>query len=90
MRRFSSFVNPGSSSKTPTVYENDDNRSASTIIQSEPLPTPTLKVKRVDNYYSRWSKTWTYRVRCCDIVMYGAQLMYSLYNRVEHELQEHG
>ena len=90
MHRLSSFVkSPSSSSKTPAVDENDDNRSASTIIQAEPLPTPSLKIKRVDNYYSRWSKSWTYRVGCCDIVMYDTQLMYFLDICVEHELQEH-
>ena len=68
MHRFSSLVkSPGSSSKTPFIpfiaEENDDDRSTSTIIHSEPLPAPTLKIKRVDSYFSRWSKTWTYRVK---------------------------
>ena len=67
MHRFSSFVkspsSSSSSSKSPIIDDNDDNRSASTVIQVEPLPTPSLKIKRVDNYFSRWSKSWTYRVR---------------------------
>jgi hypothetical protein len=62
-RRLSSLVN----SKNPRDLGDDgsDNESkASTIVRDEPLPVPTLKVKRVDHYYSRWGKTWKYRVRC--------------------------
>lgn len=28
---------------------------------SAPLPLPSLKVKRVDYYYSKWSKSWKYK-----------------------------
>lgn len=28
---------------------------------SVPLPPPNLKVKRLDYYYSRWSKSWKYK-----------------------------
>ncbi|KAF8636274.1 hypothetical protein AX17_003665 [Amanita inopinata Kibby_2008] len=31
------------------------------IFQEDPLPPPTLKVKRVDCYYSSWAKGWKYR-----------------------------
>ena len=66
-RRFSSLVKGSSSSSYPvnekTIYDDDDDSKASTIARAEPLPVPSLKVKRVDNYYSRWSKTWKYRVR---------------------------
>jgi len=36
--------------------------STSTAVRDEPLPVPSLKVKRVDHYYSRWTKGWKYRV----------------------------
>jgi hypothetical protein len=80
-RRFSTLVKSSSSSGTSPVNEKtieDDNESGvSTILRAEPLPVPSLKVKRVDNYYSRWSKSWKYRVsHCGGIVMYGAQLIY--------------
>jgi len=29
--------------------------------RDEPLPVPSLKVKRVDHYFSRWTKGWKYR-----------------------------
>jgi len=55
----------------PEEYE-DDNESKITLTPSlgagkgpeerEALPPPNLKVKRVDNYYSRWSRNWKYRV----------------------------
>lgn len=42
--------------------ENNDLESAtSTVIREEPLTPPSLKIKRVDHYYSRWSKGWKYR-----------------------------
>ena len=90
MHHFSSLVkSPSSSPWTPIVDENDDNQSASTIFRGGPLPTPSLKIKRVDHYFSRWSDSRAYRVSCCDIVMYGTQLMYFLDIFVEHELQKH-
>ena len=69
-RRFSSLVkSPGSSSKTlEKTIDNDNESTVSTMIRGEPLPVPSLKVKRVDHYYSRWSKSWKYRVSFRDIV----------------------
>ncbi|KAF8797499.1 P-loop containing nucleoside triphosphate hydrolase protein [Phlegmacium glaucopus] len=65
MRRFSAFGKSSSSSGTSYVHEKpieDENDSnASTILRGEPLPVPSLKVKHVDHYYSRWSKSWKYR-----------------------------
>jgi hypothetical protein len=40
----------------------DHESKVSTIVHDEPLPAPSLKVKRVDYYYSRWGKSWKYRV----------------------------
>ncbi|KAH9487460.1 ATPase family AAA domain-containing protein 3B [Psilocybe cubensis] len=64
-RRFSSLVkNPpgGSSSRTNEITIEDDGESkVSTIVREEPLPPVSLKVKRVDFYYSRWTKSWKYR-----------------------------
>ena len=93
MHRLSTLVKGSSSSRITTVNEktiDDDNESqASTFIRNEPLPVPSLKVKRVDNYYSRWSKTWKYRVSCwADFIMYSAQLISDICT-IEHELQEH-
>ncbi|OBZ76844.1 ATPase family AAA domain-containing protein 3B [Grifola frondosa] len=46
-----------------TVHEdNEDNHSTSALMSSTtPAPAPNLKVKRVDYYYSNWSKSWKYR-----------------------------
>lgn len=64
-RRFSSFVKGSSSGKLESYQESeiDDTESkAETVVRDEPLPSPSLKVKRVDYYYSRWTKSWKYRV----------------------------
>lgn len=57
------------SSSREVNYDNDNESKltlAGTIagkgVDLEALPVPNLKVKRVDNYYSRWSKSWKYRV----------------------------
>ena len=47
----------------------DNESKASTVVREELLPVPSLKVKRVDYYYSRWGKTWKYRV--CNIIIVG-------------------
>lgn len=63
-RRLSSLV-PGSSKSKLSVYDDDDRESkTSTVLppKDEPLPIPSLKVKRVDHYYSKWYKQWRYRV----------------------------
>ncbi|KAF7341709.1 AAA domain-containing protein [Mycena sanguinolenta] len=33
----------------------------STIVRDEPLPVASTKIKRLDYYYSRWSKGWKYK-----------------------------
>ncbi|KAG6856800.1 hypothetical protein H0H87_000497 [Tephrocybe sp. NHM501043] len=70
MRRFNSLVKTSSSSSSssrngttpavPIIFEDDESRVA-TVRDDEVLPVPSLKVKRVDHYYSRWGKTWKYR-----------------------------
>ncbi|KAG6835827.1 hypothetical protein H0H93_014300 [Arthromyces matolae] len=72
MRRFSSFVKPSTSLNrndpwdVPTsraaIFEDNESHTA-TVRDDEALPVPSLKIKRVDYYYSRWSKSWKYRVR---------------------------
>ncbi|KAI0767681.1 hypothetical protein C8Q74DRAFT_1370418 [Fomes fomentarius] len=40
----------------------DDDDSTTALVNSDlPPPPPTLKVKRVDYFYSSWSKAWKYR-----------------------------
>ncbi|RDX52360.1 P-loop containing nucleoside triphosphate hydrolase protein [Lentinus brumalis] len=41
--------------------EDDDNSTAALVAPSAPPPPPNLKVKRVDYFYSSWSKAWKYR-----------------------------
>lgn len=63
-RRFSSLVNNRSSGPSEDASVDGDAESkASTIVKDEELPAPALKVKRLDYYYSRWSKGWKYRVQ---------------------------
>ncbi|PFH47284.1 hypothetical protein AMATHDRAFT_50422 [Amanita thiersii Skay4041] len=53
------------SKRRSVIVENDNESlpdlSATVIYQEEPLPSPTLKVKRVDYYYNTWVKGWRYR-----------------------------
>ncbi|TFK33149.1 P-loop containing nucleoside triphosphate hydrolase protein [Crucibulum laeve] len=60
-RRISTLVK--ASSSRAAVYDDGDTESKVETItaRDEPLPIPSLKVKRVDNYYSRWTKGWKYR-----------------------------
>jgi hypothetical protein len=51
-----------SSSSSTEKDANDLESTASTVVREEPLKPPALKMKRVDWYYSRWSKSWKYRV----------------------------
>lgn len=47
---------------TATTSGADDTASTTALMTSSvPLPPANLKVKRVDYYYSRWSKTWKYK-----------------------------
>jgi hypothetical protein len=73
MNRLSRIVKSASSSSAPDQGENplmQSNESKTTITtavgkeDAAVIPLPPLKVKRVDNYYSNWSKGWKYRV--CD------------------------
>jgi hypothetical protein len=49
--------------KTAGEHEDGAEGQSSTTLMtpSTSLPPPNLKVKRVDYYYSRWSKTWKYK-----------------------------
>ncbi|KAF9457884.1 hypothetical protein BDZ94DRAFT_1227214 [Collybia nuda] len=65
-RRLSAFVkgsarNHDDDSDVVGISDHDSESKASTVVRAEPLPVPSLKVKRVDYYYSRWGKTWKYR-----------------------------
>ncbi|KIP07742.1 hypothetical protein PHLGIDRAFT_117812, partial [Phlebiopsis gigantea 11061_1 CR5-6] len=51
---------------TPSIHDNETEHNVSTtallpMTTTAPLPPPNLKVKRVDHYYSKWSKAWKYR-----------------------------
>jgi hypothetical protein len=65
-RRISTLVKSASSStyRAEEKLEDDDARTiASTVVREEgPILVPSLKIKRVDYYYSRWTKSWKYRV----------------------------
>ncbi|KAF8202628.1 P-loop containing nucleoside triphosphate hydrolase protein [Mycena galopus ATCC 62051] len=61
-RRFSSLVkSPKASGSSAFEYDNDDESKVSTIVKDEPLPAASTKIKRLDYYYSRWSKGWKYK-----------------------------
>jgi len=69
-RRISALVNSASgSSSTPLSYRveeklvDNDASSAHTVVREEGPVASLLKIKRVDYYYSRWTKSWKYRVR---------------------------
>ncbi|KAJ6565102.1 hypothetical protein B0H10DRAFT_1096922 [Mycena sp. CBHHK59/15] len=58
--RASSFEENHNESKVSTVVR-DNESNVSTIVRDEPLPPASSKVKRVDYFYSRWSKSWKYK-----------------------------
>ncbi|KAJ7148971.1 hypothetical protein C8R43DRAFT_1193626 [Mycena crocata] len=70
-RRFSSLVKSPKASGSATPFEYDDAaseskastiaESTSSIVRNEPLPPASSKIKRVDYFYSRWSKGWKYK-----------------------------
>ncbi|KAJ2917536.1 hypothetical protein MD484_g2848, partial [Candolleomyces efflorescens] len=70
-RRISTLMrspSSGPSSSRISEYDEDDQSTLTPVggnpgkgEEKETLPIPSLKVKRVDNYYSRWSKAWKYR-----------------------------
>jgi Domain of unknown function (DUF7025) len=47
------------SEKTPLTAEDNDQSTIAT--GHTPLPPPNLKIKKVDHFYSRWSKKWKYQ-----------------------------
>jgi hypothetical protein len=62
-RRFSSLIKaPSTSRPGPIEYDDDAESKASTIGKDEPLPPASLKIKRVDYFYSQWSKSWKSKV----------------------------
>ncbi|KAJ7661754.1 hypothetical protein B0H17DRAFT_1162981 [Mycena rosella] len=62
-RRFSSLVkSPKASGSSPFEYDEDAESKVSTIVRDEALPPASSKIKRVDYFYSRWSKGWKYKV----------------------------
>lgn len=76
MRRFSTLVtkssprpHPWTVASTSNTADDDDSDalseskvSAFTVTRDESSrPAPSLKVKRVDHYFSRWTKSWKYR-----------------------------
>ncbi|KAJ6563432.1 P-loop containing nucleoside triphosphate hydrolase protein [Mycena vulgaris] len=60
-RRFSSLVKSPKASGSSFGYEDDGESKVSTIVKDEPLPPASSKIKRVDYFYSRWSKGWKYK-----------------------------
>ncbi|KIM47188.1 hypothetical protein M413DRAFT_7761 [Hebeloma cylindrosporum] len=42
------------------LYKDDESIVEPTVVREEPLPVPSLKVKRVDKYFSTWG-SWKYR-----------------------------
>ncbi|KIK53847.1 hypothetical protein GYMLUDRAFT_178329 [Collybiopsis luxurians FD-317 M1] len=59
-RRFSSIVNPSRKASSSRYDDKDTDSTSSTIIHEAAAP-PSLKIKRVDHYYSRWYKAWKYK-----------------------------
>ncbi|KAJ7911925.1 hypothetical protein B0H13DRAFT_2232606 [Mycena leptocephala] len=61
-RRFSSLVkSPKASGSASVEFDDDTESKVSTIVRDEPLPPASSKIKRVDYFYSRWSKGWKYK-----------------------------
>jgi hypothetical protein len=68
MRRYLSFsksdgarrasVITADSEKTPLTAHSEESPTATTV--QAPLPNLTLKIKKVDHFYSRWSRKWKY------------------------------
>ncbi|KAJ7615508.1 hypothetical protein FB45DRAFT_244515 [Roridomyces roridus] len=64
-RRFSAFVRspggPGPSRAAEYDDEDTESKLSATTVGNEVLAPAATKVKKVDFYYSRWSKAWKYR-----------------------------
>ncbi|CAK5277207.1 unnamed protein product [Mycena citricolor] len=63
MRRFSTLIkSPSAGPSSVTVYDDVETESkTSTIVRDEPLPPASMKIKRLDYFYSSWSKQWKYK-----------------------------
>jgi hypothetical protein len=88
-RRFSTFIKSSgskeqSSEDTSNFALDEDAESKVTLNADVPLPPPVLKYKRLDHYYSKWGKTWKYRV--CH-VLHVAFVSRAETRTIEHELQ---
>ncbi|KAJ7934587.1 P-loop containing nucleoside triphosphate hydrolase protein [Mycena leptocephala] len=64
-RRLTSLLKSSKTSEVPEwprFHHGDDSESTvSTIAKEEPLPPASLKIKRVDYFYSRWYNAWRYK-----------------------------
>ncbi|KAJ3792852.1 P-loop containing nucleoside triphosphate hydrolase protein [Lentinula aff. detonsa] len=61
-RRLSSIVKPsGKTSASGSGYDEKDTESTTSTVVYETATPPSLKIKRVDHYYSRWYKAWRYK-----------------------------
>ncbi|KAF9012833.1 hypothetical protein BDZ89DRAFT_476607, partial [Hymenopellis radicata] len=77
-RRFSSIMkSSGESSSSTAQVDLDIESKASTIVKEETLSPPSLKIKRVDNYYSRWYKGWKYRNTSAKVTVESVPLLKS-------------
>ncbi|THG95113.1 hypothetical protein EW026_g6481 [Hermanssonia centrifuga] len=52
---------PGHGSESSACGAEDNASTTALMTPPVPLSPPNLKVKRVDYYYSRWSKSWKYK-----------------------------
>ncbi|KAG6890520.1 hypothetical protein C0995_007720 [Termitomyces sp. Mi166 len=83
MHRFSSLMkSPSSPSRNkshvaPAAILEDTKTLAATVSDDEDLPLPSLQFKRVDHYYSRWSKSWKYRNMSSKVTVEGIPLLHS-------------
>ncbi|KAJ7451970.1 P-loop containing nucleoside triphosphate hydrolase protein [Mycena latifolia] len=71
-RRFSSLVkSPKASGSSSFDYDDDAESKVSTVVKDkdEALPPASSKIKRVDYFYSRWSKGWKYRNMSSKVTM---------------------
>ncbi|CAA7269692.1 unnamed protein product [Cyclocybe aegerita] len=82
-RRFSSLVKSAASSSSSSPFsdekaiDDDAQSNVSTVVRDEALPVPSLKVKRVDYYYSRWTRSWKYRNMSSKVVVETLPIMQS-------------
>ncbi|KAJ4467256.1 P-loop containing nucleoside triphosphate hydrolase protein [Lentinula aciculospora] len=79
-RRISSIVKPSGKASSTGYDEKDTDSTASTVVQEAATP-PSLKIKRVDHYYSRWYKAWKYKNTSSVITVESVPLI----NRMEND-----